>query len=211
MEDFWINNPKVLLNKNRILEIWPKSDYSMERKLNAITRIVLFLSVIGYIFTRSIKIIVSLVVTIVAIVFLYKTQKKEKIESFDLNNKMSPLINTLKSKNKHQNTAPTKKNPFMNVLINEYVENPTREKALPVYNKNVHDKIKDIVKGDNKKLYQNLGDNLSLEHSLRGFHTMPNTTIPNKQKEFAMFCYGNMKSCKDGDDLQCLKNNNNRR
>ena len=207
MDEFWINNPKVLLNKQRILEIWPQSGYSMERKLNAITRIVLFLSLIGYMFTRSMKIIVSFVVTVVAIVILYKTQKKEKIEGFDLKNNMGPLTNNIKLSNKTQNTAPTEKNPFMNVLINEYVENPTREKAMPVYNKNVHEEIKEIIKGDNKKLYQNLGDNLSLEHSLRGFHTMPNTTIPNKQKEFAMFCYGNMKSCKDGDDLQCLKNN----
>ena len=207
MDEFWINNPKVLLNKQRILEIWPQSGYSMERKLNAITRIVLFLSLIGYMFTRSMKIIVSFVVTLVAIVILYKTQKKEKIEGFDLKNNMGPLTNNIKLSNKSQNTAPTEKNPFMNVLINEYVENPTREKAMPVYNKNVHEEIKEIIKGDNKKLYQNLGDNLSLEHSLRGFHTMPNTTIPNKQKEFAMFCYGNMKSCKDGDDLQCLKNN----
>lgn len=207
MDEFWINNPKVLLNKQRILEIWPQSGYSMERKLNAITRIVLFLSLIGYMFTRSMKIIISFVVTLVAIVILYKTQKKEKIEGFDLKNNMGPLTNNIKLSNKSQNTAPTEKNPFMNVLINEYVENPTREKAMPVYNKNVHEEIKEIIKGDNKKLYQNLGDNLSLEHSLRGFHTMPNTTIPNKQKEFAMFCYGNMKSCKDGDDLQCLKNN----
>lgn len=207
MDEFWINNPKVLLNKQRILEIWPQSGYSMERKLNAITRIVLFLSLIGYMFTRSTKIIVSFVITVVAIVILYKTQKKDKIEGFDLKNNMGPLTNNLKLSNKNQNTAPTEKNPFMNVLINEYVENPTREKAMPVYNKNVHEEIKEIIKGDNKKLYQNLGDNLSLEHSLRGFHTMPNTTIPNKQKDFAMFCYGNMKSCKDGDDLQCLKNN----
>ena len=78
MDEFWINNPKVLLNKQRILEIWPQSGYSMERKLNAITRIVLFLSLIGYMFTRSMKIIVSFVVTLVAIVILYKTQKKIK-------------------------------------------------------------------------------------------------------------------------------------
>ena len=67
------------------------------------------------------------------------------------------------------------------------MKNPTREKAMPVYNKNVHEEIKEIIKGDNKKLYQNLGDNLSLEHSLRGFHTMPNTTILNKQRNLLCF------------------------
>ena len=33
----------------------------------------------------------------------------------------------------------------------------------------------------------------------RNFHTMPNTTNPNDQKAFAEFCYGNMRSCKEGE------------
>ena len=41
---------------------------------------------------------------------------------------------------------------------------------------------------------------------MRQFHTMPNTKIPNDQNAFAKFCYGDMKSCKDGDDL-CTRNN----
>jgi hypothetical protein len=34
---------------------------------------------------------------------------------------------------------PTKKNPFMNVLIGEYKENPKRKPAAPVYNEEVLD------------------------------------------------------------------------
>ncbi len=42
---------------------------------------------------------------------------------------------------------------------------------------------------------------------MRNFYAMPNTKIPNNQKDFAMFCYGNMPSCKEGSALQCSKNN----
>ena len=42
---------------------------------------------------------------------------------------------------------------------------------------------------------------------MRNFYSMPNTQIPNNQKDFANFCYGNMPSCKEGDELQCSKNN----
>ena len=42
---------------------------------------------------------------------------------------------------------------------------------------------------------------------MRNFYAMPNTQIPNNQKDFAEFCYGNMPSCKDGDYFQCEKNN----
>ena len=63
------------------------------------------------------------------------------------------------------------------------------------------------MKSHDPKLYRNLGDNLTFANSMRNFYSMPNTTIPNKQKEFALFCYGNMPSCKEGNALQCSKNN----
>jgi hypothetical protein len=49
----------------------------------------------------------------------------------------------------------------------------------------------------NKKLYQDLGENLTFQQSMRNFYTNPNTTIPNDQKSFADFCYGNMSSHKE--------------
>jgi hypothetical protein len=42
---------------------------------------------------------------------------------------------------------------------------------------------------------------------MRSFYTNPNTLVPNDQKAFAEFCYGNMKSCKDGDDVACINKN----
>ena len=42
---------------------------------------------------------------------------------------------------------------------------------------------------------------------MRQFYTMPSTTIPNNQGDFGKFCYGDMPSCKEGDELQCTKNN----
>ncbi len=198
---FWLNNPKVLLNNRYIQEIWPQKDYSFERKLNAITRIVIALSVLGYLFTKSIKILISLIVTLIVLVIIYKSKKPKKLEPFNVEGVSdSALIMP------ELNTMPTDKNPFMNVLVNEYAENPERKKAAPLFNKNIENKVKDIMIKKNPQLYKNLGDNLALQHSLRNFHSMPNTTIPNAQKEFALFCYGGMKSCKDGDDFECLKN-----
>ena len=36
---FWLDDPKVLFNKNYITEILPPSNMSFERKLNAVTRL----------------------------------------------------------------------------------------------------------------------------------------------------------------------------
>ena len=44
MDTFWLNDPTILLNKHYLLEIWPDSELSMERKLNAITRLIILLT-----------------------------------------------------------------------------------------------------------------------------------------------------------------------
>jgi hypothetical protein len=53
------------------------------------------------------------------------------------------------------------------------------------------------------KLFGTLGDNISFESSMRQFHPVANTRIPNDQDAFAKFCYGEMKSCKEGDEFAC--------
>ena len=95
----------------------------------------------------------------------------------------------------------------MNVLMDEYKYNPKRPPAAPIYNDQIKSQVNENAKSENSRLYKNLGDNIIYENSMRNFHTMPNTKIPNDQKEFALFCYGNMPSCKEGDSLQCTKNN----
>mgnify|MGYP000365593319 CR=1 FL=1 len=50
-----------------------------------------------------------------------------------------------------------------------------------------------------------LGDNFEFENSMMQFNTNPNTTVPNDQKGFADFCYGNMISCKEGNEFACAK------
>lgn len=53
------------------------------------------------------------------------------------------------------------------------------------------------------KLFGTLGDNAGFDASMRNFHPMSNTRIPNDQDAFAKFCYGDMKSCKEGDEFAC--------
>ena len=200
---FWLDNPNVLLNKNQITEIWPQDNFSLDRKLNAITRLILILAILGFLFTKSRYIIVSAAVSIVVLVMIHKSKShsKEGMKNLDIKinkEEFEELLN-------EEFTMPTKKNPFMNVLMNEYKDNPKRKSAAPVYNEEVLDDATKKSKND-EKLYKNLGDNLTFQNSLRNFYSTPNTNIPNNQKEFAEFCYGNMPSCKEGDEFMCEKN-----
>jgi len=69
---FWGNNPSVLLNKNEVLELWPTANMDYENKLNAIARLVILLTLLGYIFTFSLKILAAGVITLFIIYILYK-------------------------------------------------------------------------------------------------------------------------------------------
>tara|TARA_A100001015_G_scaffold307790_1_gene404269 strand:+ start:3472 stop:4098 length:627 start_codon:yes stop_codon:yes gene_type:complete len=198
---FWINNPKVLLKNKYILELWPQHNYSLERKLNSITRLMVILVVFGYSITKSINIIVTFILTLVILIILYNIKKGKKL------NKINIVENFDNKKNIYSNdkfTLPTKKNPFMNVSIDELTYKPNRPPAALSYNKDISKKILNLTK-PNDKLFNNLGDNINQANFLRNFNTMPNTKIPNDQNAFLKYCYGDMKSCKEGDDLECLK------
>jgi len=105
-------------------------------------------------------------------------------------------------------TTPTKSNPMMNVMLPEIQDNPQRNVAAPSFAPKVEKEINNSVKENiDPRLFQDLGDNIEFETSMRSFYTTPNTQVPNNQKAFAEFCYGGMKSCKEGDGNSCHKNN----
>ena len=55
--------------------------------------------------------------------------------------------------------------------------------------------------------YVDLGDSINFEQSMQRFYTTANSRVANDQTAFAKFCYGDMPSCKEGDGLQCVKDN----
>lgn len=209
---FWIYDPNVLLDKNKIFDLWPLESMSREEKLNAISKFVIYLTLIGIFLFRSIKLLFTGIITLVILIFSY----------FILNNRSKKLNEAFSNANlyqqfKHNYTNPNTKNPVMNVLLPEIQNNPHRLPAAPSYNTDVEEQInnstKDIIKQNfddqsiDEKLFNDLGDKFQFEQSMRQFYSTANTRVPNNQKDFAQFCYGNMASCKDGDIEQCLNGN----
>ena len=78
---FWLNNPLILVDKDHVTEIFPASNLSYVGKLNAITRIVIILSILGYLMTKSVRVLMSAAVTIVIIAIIYKTQKHKRAKN----------------------------------------------------------------------------------------------------------------------------------
>ena len=50
---FWLNDPKILFHKDKLLEVWPYTQLSFNQKINATTRFVIYVSLIGYVFLNN--------------------------------------------------------------------------------------------------------------------------------------------------------------
>jgi len=228
---FWSNDPRILFNKDYVFQIWPTSTMTYEEKLNAITRLVIIMTILGYIATTSMNMILVGFTTLVIIFALYKLRKpkvtrdtlngtKEGFSGIDIKNQEGKIItpDTLKTYLKSDFTSVNKKNPLGNVLLTEIMDNPTRKPAPPSFNTEVYEDInvstKKMVqslnpgiKNTNKQLYGDLGEQFEFDQSQWSFYSTPNTKIPNDQGAFANYLYGDMPSCRDGDAFACIQDN----
>ena len=214
-EMFWIDDPMILIEEGKLLSIWPNDNMSRNEKLNSLSRLVIYITLIGFIFTYSFKILISGIVTLGVFVFLFYSTKNNSNENFCNINNINNFFRAPDIRSRF--TMPKRDNPLMNVMLPEIVDNPNRNMAAPSYNPAITSEInsstKDMIVNnfDNKnvedKLFSNLGDNFKFEQSMRNFYATANTTVPNDQGGFANFCFGDMISCKEGNELACSRHN----
>ena len=216
---FWFNDPIILFNKESILEIWPTQKMRFEAKLNSISRLVIFMSLLGFIFTRNSNLIIIGIVTLAIIFTLYKLRKQSIVSKFkegfalsskDLSPSASPMTTnpvTLESVLRSEFHPTTKKNPFGNVLLTDIGDDPNRKAAAPSFNPDVYDDITSSVKkqtqmlnpdiiNTNKQLYGDLKDNYDLDNSMMRFYSTANSRVANDQGAFSNWLYGQMPSGK---------------
>jgi hypothetical protein len=211
---FWSNDITILFNKDYIFELWPTPTMCYEQKLNAIARLIILITILGYILTMSSRIIFVGILTLVVIFILFNMRKnkltKEMMnEGFLVQGNSSypsadsnaiPIDTLLRDEYKEG----TKKNPFSNVLLTEIMDNPERKAAPPAFNVDVDEDItKNIkrsvqfmnpdIKSTNKQLYGDLWNNFELDQSNRAFFSTANTKVVNDQGAFAQFLYSDLK------------------
>lgn len=215
---FWLNDPTILFNRDKIGELWPTPNMSSNDKLNAVTRLVIIMSILGYLVTKNVRVIVTGLVTLVAIAILqYVQRRNDTKENVEKAVKEGFQVLTKKSLDSLPITRPDEKNPAMNVLLPQIQDEPQRPAAAPSFNpiveKEINEKTKEFVvsnfdnpDGIDERLFKDLGDNFEFDRSMRQWYTNPSTTVPNDQKSFAEFCYGDMISCKEGNEQACERN-----
>jgi hypothetical protein len=219
---FWSNNPTILFNKESIIQLWPTQQMTFEAKLNAISRLVILMTVLGFLFTSNWNLIIVGIVTLALIFTLYRLRKNKLVSSLVkkegfTGNKLSTIKPidtsittnpvTLESVLRSDFHPTTKKNPFGNVLLTDIMDTPNRKAAAPSFNPDVYDDIDRAVKkqtqmlnpdivNTNKQLYGDLYSNYELDNSMMRFYSTANSRVENDQGAFSQWLYGNMPSGK---------------
>ena len=210
---FWTEDPNILVKPAYIMEFFPVSDMTFNQSLNAITRTVVVMTVITYLFTRNTRILSIALMTISNDKYVFDpVDRHKKLFSYQ-----GPIVD-VEGDFDATFDKPTPDNPLSNVLMSDYDYNPNKKPAPPSFTKSGNDVIaqntKDMVQDLNpgqpnieKKLYNDINTNMELEQSLRQFYSTANTTIPNNQAGFAEFCYGDMISGKEGNAIALTRDN----
>lgn len=212
MIPFWSHDPSILLKQEYVYELWPAPTMEYEQKLNAITRVVLLCTAVGFLISQSWKLILVGAVTLVAIYFFYtrESNHSSKKETFQPSFVVSTLKNpeTLEEFVKTDYEKTDTKNPFQNVLLPQINENSDRKPAPPSFHpviaeditKSVKDMVQELnpdIKDTNQQLFGDLGEQFYLDQSNRQFFSTANTKVANDQGAFGQFLYGTMYSAKE--------------
>lgn len=194
-ERIWYRDPKGFLRPEGFLELIPDATLPYEARLNRVVRLSVYVSVVGYLVARDLRAVYPMVLAMAGSYFLHAANAGASegqagaalagVERF--------------ARPERACTRPTKHNPFMNVTMNEYLDHPHRPAACPV-----PEVMHEIDANFHDTIFKEVDDVYQRSASIRNYHTVPSTTIPNAQDDFMRWCYGNpAKTCKEGNGLAC--------
>jgi len=189
-DPFWYSQVNILYK--RPYEFWPNSQMSIYEKCNAFTRFILYAGILLSIYSKN---FVYLVMGLALIAFLAITVNSKELPSEFYNKTDNSLYPDTKTMISQKCQKPTSDNPFANVLITDYSQNPTRDPACSSSDSSIQKDIKSAFFND---FTQDPFDVFNRKHNQRQFFSTANTKIPNDQDSYAQWLYGNPNpTCKE--------------
>lgn len=209
-DPFWADDISILYDSNRLIEFFPTADMNTTEKLNALTRFFIYLSIVLFVVYRDFNIFfIAIVAAAIIYIIDYNDAKNRILNQEQFEDKIKEELQIRKETPIKVNELgdvcqlPTPMNPFMNVLLTDYTDNPNRPPAC-AYN---DEQAKEATeKYFDYNLYKDVEDVWGKRNSQREFVTMPGTTIPNDRDSFMKWCWKTTYVCKDGDLNYCLQN-----
>lgn len=195
-DKFWLDDFGVLYRNNNYYKIIPTKSMSKIEVLNSLTRFFIYLTVLYLLFAREVTYIYIPVIGIIMVLILYFIQKNDVLDQ-----KKEQICRQDKCNQISVCQRPTADNPFMNVTMADLMDNKQRPPGCISTDKTIKREI-DI--NFNRNLFKDVDDVFNRGYSQRQFYTMPSTTIPNNQTDFANWLYKMPETCKENQS-NCLR------
>lgn len=180
----WYENLWFFLDYKRLGCFFPSTDMKLDEQLNCIMRFTLYFVITLLLLTRNINYVYMLVFVAFVTFLIYSSDKTDVVVQKELFDK----LNIAKDKRQKHMYKPSDDNPFMNVMIGDYKTFPNRPAAGTWNDKSVREKVNTKFE---RGLARTKNDLYKKNASDRQYYTMPSTTIPNNQEDFARWLYHN--------------------
>lgn len=209
---FWLEYIPILYIDKNYLKIYPTKKMTLKQILNSISLTSLYIIIILLLFGKYGILLYPIIILVICIT-IFLINKYANIKNYNINInvdidteddiKNNKYINDNKNKykliyeeNKIRN--PTYDNPYMNPTV--YFDN---SEANDINNTKVFNNMNNYYK---KNMYKNIDDLYDTQNGMRNFYTVPSSTNPNGQNEFALYLYNDtlLNNCKF-DQNQCIK------
>jgi len=177
MEQLWIHDPSILFSSATWQKFVPTKDMNVPAALNSVVRFTVYFSVLIFMGTGKQAYLFAIPLVLgLTVIFSKLFPNSRDIESFT-----EKVV-----KHTQRYTLPTGKNPFMNPLLTDILDNPNRPDSAPVTSKAVKKQIEKAFQVTSD-LYMDTSDKFDQSQAMRTFHTLQAGTIPNNQEGFLEF------------------------
>ena len=188
----------AFFESQRLGRFFPTANMSFSAQMNSLVRFAVYFAVLLLLVRRSQHGVYLLLFTLGFTFFLWKMRERTLLEQQDTMERMNLGYD---AHARRPCKRPTANNPFMNVLMSEYRDDPRRPPACDVQDAGVKAEIR---KKYSAKLYRDVDDVFETKASDITFNTAPITTIPNDQHSFANWLYKTQPTCKER-TIECWK------
>ncbi len=162
----WFLDPFALIDGRRVFHVWPDSGETLDMQLNAVMRLSVVFAIAVVVATGNLQLATF---SVLAGVFFTLTVHRQ--ESFD-GKEVPPTCR-----------APTADNVFMNPLV---FDDPRAPAACDITRPDVRRSVDELYQ---ESLFRDVDDVFYAHSAHRQFYTVPSTTTPNDQTQFAKFLY----------------------
>lgn len=197
----WYEDPIDFWSGERVFEVIPDSIYTYEDRLNRVLRCVMYVSLVATLVTFDMSAMYPLIVTMIITAILAAVyDERDGFAAFPGSLTSGRRRGKARGEAEGERcTRPSRDNPFMNVLMSEYADDPRRPPACELSSV-----YPDVDRAFNENLFADVEDVYARENAKRAFYTMPSTSIPNDQGSFARWLYKvDGKTCKEGNGQRC--------